>query len=462
MRRSSSARGTAVGRLAADPLMRAFRVDKMTLAALEATLRLALDPAAGRSSIPLWAFLNVPGREPPGAGRAAGRGDPVRAGPRRRGRRDDRLPRRRERPGRADPVGRRPDRPPVPRRARREGDLRRALRLGDPAIVPRVQGARSCSTCGPSPRRTTPDRRARSGGSSDPRSCDGPRPTRYRGVPRSIPMPHRHDLGSPRSFPPCDSADSSSTRRPCRLLRRRPRHPDRPGRRGLARRRGWTSSCPRAKTCSTSSRPTAPAAAPDPRRWVDGLDAEASPSWPSRSTRSSSSSPIARPRKILCWPGNYAPRRRARRDRGRAGRDLPLRLPEAPDDHPDAPGRPDRHPRVSPDHVDWECELGVVIGRPCRDVSEAEALGLRRRLHGRQRRDRPQVHAEPRPEAARARQVLRLAPRQVARHLLPDGPVHPVGRRVGRPAGLPIRLTVNGEIEAGRHRPARWSSPSPR
>ena len=38
------------------------------------------------------------------------------------------------------------------------------------------------------------------------------------------------------------------------------------------------------------------------------------------------------------------------------------------------PGDPIVIPRVSPDHIDWECELGVVIGRTCRDVDEAEAL----------------------------------------------------------------------------------------
>ena len=49
----------AVARVETDPLMRALRVDKMTLAALEATLRLALDPALGGRRIPLWAFLNA-------------------------------------------------------------------------------------------------------------------------------------------------------------------------------------------------------------------------------------------------------------------------------------------------------------------------------------------------------------------------------------------------------------------
>jgi len=38
------------------------------------------------------------------------------------------------------------------------------------------------------------------------------------------------------------------------------------------------------------------------------------------------------------------------------------------------PGDPIRIPRVSPDHVDWEIELGVVIGRACRHVPEKEAL----------------------------------------------------------------------------------------
>jgi L-seryl-tRNA(Ser) seleniumtransferase len=50
----------AISRVAIDPLMRAFRVDKMTLAALEATLRLALDSDLAGERIPLWSFLNTP------------------------------------------------------------------------------------------------------------------------------------------------------------------------------------------------------------------------------------------------------------------------------------------------------------------------------------------------------------------------------------------------------------------
>ena len=55
-----------VDRLRGNPLLRAFRVDKLTLAALEATLRLYANPAAAAERIPAVAML----REAPGSVRA--------------------------------------------------------------------------------------------------------------------------------------------------------------------------------------------------------------------------------------------------------------------------------------------------------------------------------------------------------------------------------------------------------
>jgi L-seryl-tRNA(Ser) seleniumtransferase len=53
-------RRAAVSRVESDPLMRALRVDKLTIAALEATLRLALDRTHAHERIPLWRFLSLP------------------------------------------------------------------------------------------------------------------------------------------------------------------------------------------------------------------------------------------------------------------------------------------------------------------------------------------------------------------------------------------------------------------
>jgi L-seryl-tRNA(Ser) seleniumtransferase len=119
--------------------MRALRVDKMTLAALEATLRLAMDPDRAARSIPLWRSLSVP---------------------------VDRLSRRAERladrlrtslglsaSGEASLAylggGSAPDEaiasasvriePPLPGRWATAAEASRALRLGTPGVVCRVQ-----------------------------------------------------------------------------------------------------------------------------------------------------------------------------------------------------------------------------------------------------------------------------------------------------------------------------------
>ncbi len=53
-------RADLIRRIEADPLMRAFRLDKMTLAALEATLRLYRDPGRARREIPVLRMLTTP------------------------------------------------------------------------------------------------------------------------------------------------------------------------------------------------------------------------------------------------------------------------------------------------------------------------------------------------------------------------------------------------------------------
>jgi L-seryl-tRNA(Ser) seleniumtransferase len=50
----------AIRRVEGDPLARTLRLDKMTLAALEATLRLAADPDRAIARIPLWSMIATP------------------------------------------------------------------------------------------------------------------------------------------------------------------------------------------------------------------------------------------------------------------------------------------------------------------------------------------------------------------------------------------------------------------
>ncbi|RUL88160.1 L-seryl-tRNA(Sec) selenium transferase [Tautonia sociabilis] len=133
-------RSEVICRIEADPMMRALRVDKMTLAALEATLRIALDPSRAARGIPLWAFLSTP------VDRLRERADRL-AGRLREELRLDATA--------ADSVafvggGSAPDEaipsasvrviPPLPGPSPGASEASRALRLGSPGVVCRVQG----------------------------------------------------------------------------------------------------------------------------------------------------------------------------------------------------------------------------------------------------------------------------------------------------------------------------------
>jgi 2-keto-4-pentenoate hydratase/2-oxohepta-3-ene-1,7-dioic acid hydratase in catechol pathway len=85
--------------------------------------------------------------------------------------------------------------------------------------------------------------------------------------------------------------------------------------------------------------------------------------------------PIADPKKVILLAGNYAahivegggtaPERAAT---------FPYFFWKPPTTTLCDPGAPIRIPRVSPDHVDWEIELGVIMGRTARHVTEKDAL----------------------------------------------------------------------------------------
>lgn len=86
--------------------------------------------------------------------------------------------------------------------------------------------------------------------------------------------------------------------------------------------------------------------------------------------------PIPRPPKIILLAGNYnehikegggQPTERAKT--------FPYLFQKPPTTTLNHPGAAIVIPKVSPNHVDWECELGIVIAERCKAVKEADALG---------------------------------------------------------------------------------------
>ena len=110
--------------------------------------------------------------------------------------------------------------------------------------------------------------------------------------------------------------------------------------------------------------------------WVESLDDEALGELAIPIDDVTLLVPIERPGKLLMLAGNYAAHVA---ERGGTAATRAETFPYAflkPATALIGPGMAIRLPAISPDHVDWECELGVVIGEVCRDVEEADALGF--------------------------------------------------------------------------------------
>ena len=84
--------------------------------------------------------------------------------------------------------------------------------------------------------------------------------------------------------------------------------------------------------------------------------------------------PIRLPRKILLLAGNYAEHVK---EQGGMAAERAETFPYVfikPASTLNTHRGPVLLPLISPDHIDWECELGVVIGELCKGVTEEEAM----------------------------------------------------------------------------------------
>jgi len=108
--------------------------------------------------------------------------------------------------------------------------------------------------------------------------------------------------------------------------------------------------------------------------WVDGLDDGELAELSVPLEDCALLMPIRRPPKILLLAGNYA---KHVEERGYLAAERVETFPYVfmkPTTALIGPGEPIVIPAISPAQIDWECELGVIIGRRCRGVAEAEAL----------------------------------------------------------------------------------------
>jgi 2,4-diketo-3-deoxy-L-fuconate hydrolase len=158
--------------------------------------------------------------------------------------------------------------------------------------------------------------------------------------------------------------------------------------------------------------------------------------------------PTPRPPKILLLAGNYAAHVIERGGVAvERSETFPYVFMKPPTTTLTHPGDPVIIPSCSPDHVDYEAELGVIIGRRCKDVDEADALdyvaGYTIVNDITDRKYQPNPGRKPR-ERDKFFDWLHGKWHDT---FLPVGPCVLSAAFVPDPQNFPIRLTVNGETK---------------
>jgi 2,4-didehydro-3-deoxy-L-rhamnonate hydrolase len=183
-------------------------------------------------------------------------------------------------------------------------------------------------------------------------------------------------------------------------------------------------------------------------RWIETLDDERLAELAVSIDDVSLLVPVPRPPKILLLAGNYAAHVIERGGTAvERAETFPYVFIKPPSTTLNDPGGTIRIPRVSPDHIDYEAELGVVIGRRCRDIEEADALNY---VAGytvvndiTDRKYQPNPGRKPR-ERDKFFDWLHGKWHDT---FCPVGPCVLSADALPDPQSLPIRLTVNGETK---------------
>lgn len=162
--------------------------------------------------------------------------------------------------------------------------------------------------------------------------------------------------------------------------------------------------------------------------------------------------PISRPNKLLLLAGNYA--EHIREGGGAAAEreeTFPYVFMKPPSSTLTAPGKPVKIPRISPDQIDYELELGVVIGRGGRHIAEEQALhhvaGYTVVNDISDRRFRPNPGRKDRPNNS----FFDWLHGKWHDTFCPCGPCVTSSDAIDNPQKLAMKLAVNGRIRQDAH-----------
>ncbi len=156
--------------------------------------------------------------------------------------------------------------------------------------------------------------------------------------------------------------------------------------------------------------------------------------------------PVPRPEKIFLLAGNYAEHIEEGGDRAAERAETFPYVFMKPATTLTAPGQPITLPAVSPNAIDWELELAVVMGRRAKCVSEAEALdyvaGYTVINDISNRKFRPNPDRKQRPRDA----FFDWLHGKWFDSFCPCGPCITSADAIANPQSLAMQLALNGEV----------------